>query len=162
MNPISESSMTRFSPCTIGTVCSGLGSGQVDARCLVYDRTNSTAQCGNGVVEVGEACDCGNGACSDHDSSCCDPMTCQWRGGDQCDSSGNGNGNGNGDGDGDGDGNPEDWGYGNEALAWIHHHMRLFLGLVIGIGGAILLLVFAWILLCCCRRAVGRGVRRET
>lgn len=151
MSPIEEPPMTRFSPCAIGTICSRLGSGLVDGRCLVDAQTgNSTERCGNGIVEPGEACDCGNGACSEQESRCCDPATCQYRQGDGCNGSNNGSG---GDNWGTNNGGPNN-GYsqgGYYPSSWVQRHLPLVIGLAAGIGGALLLLFFAC-LICSCRR----------
>lgn len=151
MNPVSGAGMTRFSPCTIGNVCSRLGSGQVDGRCLVDSRTgNSTGtneQCGNGIVESGEACDCGNGACSEQETQCCDSVTCQLRTGDGCDLTNDGNTENNGNTDNTGSNGQS----GNDVSSWVQNHLSLVIGLSAGIGGALLLLIFAC-LICSCRR----------
>ena len=153
MNPIAEPSMTRFSPCTIGTVCSRLGTGLVNGRCLVEAQTgNNTQQCGNGVVESGEACDCGNGACNEQETQCCDPLTCQYTQGDGCNGSNTG-GNENDGGTNDGGTNngypPSQGGY--YPSSWMQRHRPLVVGLAAGIGGALLLLFFAC-LVGSCRR----------
>lgn len=84
MNPFSTSSQTEFSPCTIGNVCSVIGSGYMNTNCL-RDNNNvptiTAGECGNGIVEEGEDCDCGNDECSD----CCDGSTCRFREGAVCD-----------------------------------------------------------------------------
>lgn len=138
MDPISNTGMTRFSPCTIGTVCSRMGSGRVDSSCLASRSTNQTdsGKCGNGIVETGEACDCGNGACNSRDGGCCDSLTCQWMGGDQCDSSGNERTNGDEENDG-------------AISSWVSSHLRLVIGLAAGVGGALILFIFAMILIGC-------------
>lgn len=122
MNPSSGSSITRFSPCTVGAICSGIGSGQVDTDCLVDARasniTSATGTCGNGIVEPGEACDCGQDACSDEKARCCDSLTCQWNGGSQCSS-----------GDPSNDGGS--W--------WSRNYRELIIGLTVGVGGFVLL-----------------------
>lgn len=157
MNPVSRSGMTRFSPCTIGNVCSRIGSGQVDARCLVESRngngTGRVGECGNGILETGEACDCGNGSCDEQDTRCCDSVTCQWRGGDGCSRSDTGTGTGQGRGS---NGNSRSDG---DPAAWIHDHLPLVIGLAAGIGGSLLLLVFGCII-CSCRR--GRPTKVAT
>ncbi|KAL2814801.1 Metallo-peptidase family M12-domain-containing protein [Aspergillus granulosus] len=60
MNPMAGKGMTRFSPCTIGSVCSKIGHGGIDTRCLVSPEEVEQLQaevhlpdseCGNGVVE---------------------------------------------------------------------------------------------------------------
>lgn len=145
--------MTRFSPCTIGNVCSRMGSGQVDTRCLVGSRgTGTNGQCGNGIVESGEACDCGNGSCSEQDTQCCDSVTCQWRGGDGCDRSGTGGTGGTGTGRGTDQGSNGSGPSNRDSLSsWIDDHLTLVIGLAAGIGGALLLLVLGCII-CSCRR----------
>ncbi|CAG7962657.1 unnamed protein product [Penicillium salamii] len=152
MNPVSGRGMTRFSPCTIGNVCSRMGSGQVDSQCLVGSDGNSTGtsgQCGNGIVEAGEACDCGDGACDERETQCCDSLTCQWKGGSDCRSDtrgGNDGGRGTtGTGTGSGSSN------GDSLSSWVNDHLTLVIGLAAGIGGALLLLVLGCII-CSCRR----------
>ncbi|CAG8900744.1 unnamed protein product [Penicillium egyptiacum] len=149
MNPVSGPGMTRFSPCTIGNVCSRMGSGRVDARCLVDSRngnnTGRDGQCGNGIIEAGEACDCGNGSCDEQDTRCCDSVTCQWRGGDECSRSETGQRTGQGR-ENNGISQPD-----RDSLSWIDDHLPLVIGLAAGIGGALLLLVFGCII-CSCRR----------
>lgn len=147
--------MTRFSPCTIGNVCSRLGSGRVDGRCLVDSRTGNTTgsneQCGNGIVEAGEACDCGNGACDEQETQCCDSVTCQWRGGDGCDQTNDGNSGNTGPTGNTGQGT---WGNdrpNGDVSSWVQDHLSLVIGLAAGIGGALLLLIFGC-LICSCRR----------
>ncbi|KAJ5669173.1 hypothetical protein N7462_010243, partial [Penicillium macrosclerotiorum] len=131
MNPVSGSAMTRFSPCTIGTVCSRLGSGQVDGSCLVNSQTGYNGECGNGIVESGEACDCGNGACDEREAQCCDSATCQWRGGDDCDQSDTG------DTENHETGNDQ----GSDSPYWVQTYLPLIIGLSAGVGGGFLLLL---------------------
>lgn len=71
---------TGFSQCTIGNVCSAIGSGSVRSSCLVDNRNIKTVtgpQCGNGIVEEGEDCDCGSTK-SCPDNPCCNPLTCKF------------------------------------------------------------------------------------
>lgn len=132
MNPSSTAGMTRFSACTIGSVCSRLGSREVNTGCLVDSRTGndtgSISQCGNGIVEPGEACDCGRDACNTQDANCCDSLTCQWKGGAQCKRDDPSRGSNDG---------------GNDSLSWWSaHHRDLIIGLAVGVGGSVLLIVF--------------------
>ncbi|RCI00370.1 hypothetical protein CU097_009933 [Rhizopus azygosporus] len=75
MNPTSNSSVEKFSPCSINTICSSLSSV---ATCLSdpQDHTQNLFQlnvCGNGIKEDGEDCDTGG-----VESVCCDPKTCKF------------------------------------------------------------------------------------
>ncbi|KAL4884903.1 Metallo-peptidase family M12-domain-containing protein [Aspergillus karnatakaensis] len=88
MNPVSTSPQTEFSECTIGNVCSSMQSGRVSTQCLT---TNAAAnptidggECGNGIVEVGEDCDCGDDC---DNNPCCNGATCQFIGDAVCDDS---------------------------------------------------------------------------
>ncbi|KAI8664973.1 hypothetical protein NCS56_00931600 [Fusarium sp. Ph1] len=84
MNPSPKSDMKAFSPCTITQICSKMGQGSVDTDCLLSEddvpaTSNSTAQCGNGILEEGEDCDCGGtSSCESVEDSCCDPETCRF------------------------------------------------------------------------------------
>ncbi|GMK53918.1 hypothetical protein CspeluHIS016_0105040 [Cutaneotrichosporon spelunceum] len=83
MNPTTASDETAFSQCTLGNVCSFLGTGS--KKCVVTPdpsrTTISLKQCGNGIVEQGEECDPGMNSTS----SCCDPNTCKFINGAVCD-----------------------------------------------------------------------------
>ncbi|KAI1832624.1 hypothetical protein DTO006G1_1678 [Penicillium roqueforti] len=89
MNPYAESTITKFSECTIGNICSAIGKNSIKSSCLSDNRgvvTISGSQCGNGIVEGDEECDCGDEeSCSDN--SCCDPKTCKFKGSAVCDDS---------------------------------------------------------------------------
>ena len=85
MNPSTGTGITNFSPCSIGNICSFLGRKQVS--CLSSNRgvvTYTGAQCGNGIVEKGEDCDCG-GTDGCAGNTCCDPATCKYTQGSRCD-----------------------------------------------------------------------------
>ncbi|KAL2160380.1 hypothetical protein VTH06DRAFT_1553 [Thermothelomyces fergusii] len=87
MNPSTGSGITRFSPCSVGNICSFLGRSPNRFGCLASNRgvTSFTgAQCGNGIVEHGEECDCGgDDGCAGN--PCCDPKTCRYTDGSVCD-----------------------------------------------------------------------------
>ncbi|EKV04676.1 hypothetical protein PDIG_87610 [Penicillium digitatum PHI26] len=89
MNPYAQNSMTKFSDCTIGNICSAIGKNSIKSSCLSDNRgvvTISGSQCGNGIVEDDEECDCGDEeSCSDN--SCCDAKTCKFKDNAVCDDS---------------------------------------------------------------------------
>ncbi|KAM5442005.1 hypothetical protein MferCBS31731_002834 [Microsporum ferrugineum] len=87
MNPTSGSQITAFSPCSVGQICSRMAKHSILTNCLTTNRgvdTISGQQCGNGIVEDGEDCDCG-GDESCKGNKCCDPKTCKYTSGSQCD-----------------------------------------------------------------------------
>ncbi|EEH08167.1 ADAM protease ADM-B [Histoplasma capsulatum G186AR] len=89
MNPTSGRGITQFSPCTVGNICSGMGRNSVRSDCLVNNRgvvTITGSQCGNGIVEEGEDCDCG-GEASCRGNPCCDAQTCKFKDNAVCDDS---------------------------------------------------------------------------
>lgn len=87
MNPSTSSSITRFSPCTIGQICTSLLRKSTDGTCMTDNRNVpiiTEAQCGNGIVEPGEDCDCGgSAACASN--NCCNPTTCKYKSNAVCD-----------------------------------------------------------------------------
>jgi hypothetical protein len=92
MNPYASSSITNFSPCSIGNICSALGRNSVQSGCLTDNKgvvTISGNQCGNGIVEEGEDCDCG-GTEGCAGNTCCDASTCKFNTGAVCDPSNEG------------------------------------------------------------------------
>lgn len=87
MNPSTSSGANQFSPCSIGNICAGIGRNAIDISCLSDNRGVTTItgqQCGNGIVEEGEDCDCG-GLEGCGDNSCCNPETCEFASGAVCD-----------------------------------------------------------------------------
>ncbi|EON64711.1 hypothetical protein W97_03944 [Coniosporium apollinis CBS 100218] len=87
MNPSTAGGIARFSPCSIGNICSAFGRNSVKSDCFTNNRdvtTISGQMCGNGIVEEGEECDCG-GPEGCGDNACCEPATCQFRAGAVCD-----------------------------------------------------------------------------
>lgn len=87
MNPSTGQGITKFSPCTVGNVCGAMGRNSVNSTCLSANKevtTISGQQCGNGIVEAGEQCDCG-GVEGCGDDPCCDPTTCKFKDGAVCD-----------------------------------------------------------------------------
>lgn len=88
MNPSTGEGITKFSPCSIGNICSGL-SLNINGECLTENKNVGTitgSQCGNGIVESGEDCDCG-GADNCDDNNCCNPDTCTFKDDAVCDPS---------------------------------------------------------------------------
>ncbi|RAK94434.1 zincin [Aspergillus costaricaensis CBS 115574] len=145
MNPSSTSYQTSFSPCTVGQVCSLLRSGRVEDDCLVHSNdtgptisgpSTPAGECGNGIVEDGEECDCGEN-CADNSNSCC--VNCRLVNGSQCET---GSGRCQG-------GRCE----GSEDRRPLGGYEPLVIGLAAGIGGGLLLgIVIAIVWRCCCGR----------
>jgi hypothetical protein len=87
MNPSTAQGITNFSPCSIGNICSAMGSGSVKTTCLTDNKgilLSTGPVCGNGIVEAGEQCDCG-GTAGCGSNPCCDPKTCKFTSGSVCD-----------------------------------------------------------------------------
>ncbi|OLL21703.1 Disintegrin and metalloproteinase domain-containing protein B [Neolecta irregularis DAH-3] len=89
MNPTTVQRSNSFSPCSVGNVCSAIGSRAVTSSCLTTNKNIkliTAGQCGNGIVEEGEDCDCGGEeACAGN--KCCNPKTCKFTTGSVCDDS---------------------------------------------------------------------------
>ena len=91
MNPSTGNGITQFSPCSIGNICAGFKSNMVKSNCFKDNKNVQTdvdigSQCGNGIVEAGEECDCG-GVDGCKGNSCCDAQTCKFTSGSVCDPS---------------------------------------------------------------------------
>ncbi|KAF2017415.1 zincin [Aaosphaeria arxii CBS 175.79] len=89
MNPSTAEGIEKFSPCSIGNICSALGRNSVKSECLSNNRgvtTISGQRCGNGIVEGDEECDCG-GTEGCGNNQCCDPQTCKFKSNAVCDDS---------------------------------------------------------------------------
>ncbi|KAJ4335244.1 hypothetical protein N0V87_006285 [Didymella glomerata] len=89
MNPSTAQGITKFSPCSIGNICSALQRNSVESSCLTNNRGITTIGepvCGNGIVEAGEDCDCG-GTSQCGSNSCCDASTCKFKNNAVCDDS---------------------------------------------------------------------------
>ncbi|KAH8888318.1 hypothetical protein GQ53DRAFT_262642 [Thozetella sp. PMI_491] len=87
MNPSTGSSITKFSACSVGNICSFLGRASSRTQCLTNNRdvvTITGSECGNGIVESGEECDCG-GESGCGTNSCCDAKTCKLTTNSVCD-----------------------------------------------------------------------------
>ena len=89
MNPSTGAGISQFSLCSIGNICSAFSRSSVKTSCFSDNRdvpTITPQQCGNGIVEEGEDCDCG-GADNCGSNACCDPATCRFKGTAVCDDS---------------------------------------------------------------------------
>jgi hypothetical protein len=89
MNPSTGQGISNFSPCSIGNICSAMGRNSVKTTCFSSNKAVpliTGAQCGNGIVEEGEDCDCG-GTASCGNNACCNPTTCKFINGAVCDDS---------------------------------------------------------------------------
>ncbi|KAI1344039.1 zinc metalloprotease mde10 [Xylariaceae sp. FL0016] len=87
MNPSTSPGIDTFSPCTIGNICSSMERNSVNSQCLSDNKnvvTITGSQCGNGIVEAGEECDCGgDSGCANN--ACCDADTCKFTTNSVCD-----------------------------------------------------------------------------
>ena len=89
MNPSTGEGISDFSPCSIGNICSAFGRNSVKSTCFSDNKGVTTItghQCGNGIVEDEEDCDCG-GEESCAGNQCCDAKTCKFKSTAVCDDS---------------------------------------------------------------------------
>ncbi|ERS96367.1 Disintegrin and metalloproteinase domain-containing protein B [Sporothrix schenckii 1099-18] len=89
MNPSTGIGITQFSSCTLGNICSAMRRNSVKSSCLSNNKdvvTVTGSECGNGIVEAGEDCDCG-GVEGCGSNSCCNPTTCKFTANALCDPS---------------------------------------------------------------------------
>lgn len=90
MNPASGERETGFSQCTIGNICAGIGRNSLNTTCLISNtggiKLLTENECGNGIVEEGEECDCG-GEEGCKGNKCCNPKTCKFETNAVCDDS---------------------------------------------------------------------------
>jgi hypothetical protein len=80
MNPSTAQGITSFSACSVGNICSAIGRASVKTTCFSSNKgvpLITAAQCGNGIVEEGEDCDCG-GPTGCVGNKCCNPTTCKF------------------------------------------------------------------------------------
>ncbi|KAI1432367.1 zinc metalloprotease mde10 [Xylaria sp. CBS 124048] len=87
MNPSTGPGITQFSQCSVGNICSAMARNSVNSECLSDNKnvvTITGSQCGNGIVEKGEDCDCG-GEVGCNNNPCCDPNTCKFTTNSICD-----------------------------------------------------------------------------
>lgn len=85
MNPSTGRGIDSFSPCSIGNICASVK--RTAEKCLVDNRDVKSftgGQCGNGIVETDEDCDCGGEEGCD-DNPCCDAKTCKFTTDSVCD-----------------------------------------------------------------------------
>lgn len=146
MNPVSSRRLSQFSPCTIGNVCYMMGNNYIRTSCLREGGSNTTStrsQCGNGIVEPGEDCDCGgDDSCQDAYGNCCNGRTCRYTNSCGTDSSGTNDG-------------------GDSSVPWVNDHLSLVIGLAAGIGGGLLLLILACAIISCRQRQLKRKARQK-
>ncbi|KAI2642272.1 zinc metalloprotease mde10 [Xylaria nigripes] len=87
MNPSTGPGISQFSACSVGNICSAMARHSVNTECLSDNKnvvTISGSQCGNGIVEQGEECDCG-GEQGCQNNPCCNPNTCKFTANSICD-----------------------------------------------------------------------------
>lgn len=170
MNPKSSRRHESFSPCTVGSVCAAIGRELVDTSCLVSAEDApdiNDSECGNGIVEAGETCDCGGEGCPE--DSCCDPATCQLRSGAECDPAADGcctrecrvaergrvcrASTGPGDPEETCDGSssqcPEDE---RDDGSWFDDHRTVIIAIASSLGGLIAVSLVAFVVVCCVKR----------
>ncbi|KAI4155869.1 MAG: hypothetical protein LQ340_000699 [Diploschistes diacapsis] len=150
MNPSTGSNINSFSACTIGNICSAMKLNSVQSSCLSDNKGVTTItgqQCGNGIVEEGEDCDCGGpGGCEG--DSCCNPTTCRFINNAVCDDA-NEDCCHNCQFSTNGTGVCQGSSVGNEISSWVNQHQALVIGLSSGIGGLLVLSILFCIIRSC-------------
>ncbi|KAI4184366.1 MAG: hypothetical protein L6R41_004784 [Letrouitia leprolyta] len=149
MNPSTGQGISEFSQCTLGNVCSAIGRNGVKTTCLTDNKnvpSVSGHQCGNGIVEDDEECDCG-GTAGCGDNSCCEPTTCRFKTGASMqqnflDGTPCGGGGRCSNGQCKGSSTAKEIG------DWIDHNRPVVIGVSCGVGGLVLLAILS----CCIRR----------
>ena len=74
----------KFSTCSMQQFNQWMGDGR--ALCLLNkpNQIPDFGSCGNGIVDEGEACDCGSPENCEMVDPCCDPVTCRLKRESQC------------------------------------------------------------------------------
>ena len=74
----------KFSTCSMQQFNQWMGDGH--ALCLLNkpNQIPDFGSCGNGIVDDGEACDCGGKENCERIDPCCDPVTCRLKRESEC------------------------------------------------------------------------------
>ncbi|KZZ98923.1 ADAM protease ADM-B [Moelleriella libera RCEF 2490] len=131
MNPASTTTMTEFSPCTIGTICTAMGRNFVRTNCLSGNDNVTTISSGITGADYLDGTPCGGGG-DDSGSRFCYSGECRAsrsRGGA---------------------------GGSSDAASWISRNKAVFI--VVVVVAALLVLLVAWWCVSCVRRRSARRV----
>ena len=69
----------KFSTCSMQQFNQWMGEGQVLCLLNKPKQIADFGSCGNGIVDEGEACDCGSAEECERNDPCCDPVTCRLK-----------------------------------------------------------------------------------